>query len=243
MREQMPLYQQIEENLREEIKSGKLQTHARLPSESELMTEYDVSRMTVRKALSRLEYEGLVYRQPGRGTFVAKQKIEQAISPMIGFNEKMKREGHQTRTKLLDSSIMDVEGFEPCCRALGLSAGAKVFRIQRLRYVDDEPAVIQTNYVPLELFPGIQYVDLQRSLTKVLQEIYGVEIKGYNSELQPTIPTEEEQKLLNLTKAIPLLSIESVSYDQRQRPIRFSKGLYRGDRFKFVVKEFEIRST
>lgn len=243
MREQMPLYQQIEENLRENIKNGKLPEHAKLPSESEVMAEYKVSRMTVRKALARLEYEGLVYRQPGRGTFVAKQKIEQAIWPMIGFNEKMRREGHQTRTQVLDSSIADLAGFEPCCRALQLSEGAKVFRIKRLRYVDDEPVVIQTNYVPLALFPGIQYVDFQQSLTRVFEDIYGVELKGYNSELQPTIPTEEEQQLLNLAESIPLLSIESVSYDQRQRPIRFSKGLYRGDRFKFVVKEFEIRST
>ena len=145
MKKSMAFYRQIEEELREQILNGVFKPHDLLPSDNELTKVYNVSRMTVRKALARLEYEGLVYRQPGRGTFVAKQKIEQAISPMIGFNEKMKREGHQTRTKLLDSSILDVDGFEPCCRALGLTAGAKVCRLQRLRYVDDEPAVIQTN--------------------------------------------------------------------------------------------------
>lgn len=233
-----PMYQQIEEYLREVISSGKLKPNDQLPSENTLVTEFGVSRMTVRKALSRLEFEGLVVRQPGRGTFVAKQKIQQVISPIIGFTEKMEQAGRNTATQILDTSVL--EAINSVRLSLGLQEHAKVFKIQRLRLVDNEPVVIQTNYVPLCLFPGIQYIDFQQPFTKILSEVYNIEIKGYRSELQPTLPNLDEQRLLQLTKPIPMLLIASISYDQHQRPVRFSKGLYRGDKFKFIAKEFEI---
>src|SRR6056297_1407076 len=97
-----PLYQQIKRALAGRIIDGDYQPHERLPSESELMKVFGVSRITVRQALRDLHREGLVFSVQGKGTFVSKPKAVQDVQRLQGFGESMMPQGYETSTRVID---------------------------------------------------------------------------------------------------------------------------------------------
>src|SRR5712691_11289906 len=133
-----PLYYRIEERLRARIAAGEFQEGDRLPSETELAREFKTTRVTVRQALTRLVFEGLIVRQTGRGTFVAPARVESTVETSIqqSFEEQMESKGSKVTFRIL--------GFEPTpalpavAKSLGVAAGEAVYRLERLRFVDGE---------------------------------------------------------------------------------------------------------
>jgi GntR family transcriptional regulator len=117
----LPLYHQLYEILRSNITRGEWQPGDMIPPESELIDRYQVSRTTVRQVLDMLVNEGLIYRQRGRGTFVAHPTVEQALVRIISFTEDMRQ-----------------RGFKP---------GEELARLERLRLADDEPMSIEDSYL------------------------------------------------------------------------------------------------
>src|SRR5205807_1250315 len=91
----VPLYYQLKEVLKQQIRAGHLAPHTAIPSEPELVMQYQVSRATVRQALAELVHEGLLYRQHGKGTFVSEPRIQQTLGELISFTETMRRRGKQ----------------------------------------------------------------------------------------------------------------------------------------------------
>lgn len=92
----LPLYYQLKEVLKQQIRAGHLAPHTAIPSEPELVAQYHVSRATVRQALTELVHEGLLYRQHGRGTFVCEPRVQQhTISELTSFSEELRRRGKQ----------------------------------------------------------------------------------------------------------------------------------------------------
>lgn len=103
----IPIYYQIMEQLKSQIKNGELQPDAPLPSEREYSEQFGISRMTVRQALSNLVNEGFLYRQKGRGTFVSRPKMEQTLQGLTSFTEDMKSRGMVPSSKLVDYELID----------------------------------------------------------------------------------------------------------------------------------------
>src|SRR5258706_6198424 len=89
----LPLYYQLKEVLKQQIRAGHLAPHTPIPSEPELVTRYKVSRATVRQALSELVHEGLLYRQHGKGTFVCEPRVQQAVSAITSLSQDLRRRG------------------------------------------------------------------------------------------------------------------------------------------------------
>ncbi|MEW6047209.1 MAG: GntR family transcriptional regulator, partial [Bacillota bacterium] len=137
----IPLYQQLEDYIRESIESGQLKPGDRLPSETELSKRYQISRMTVRKAMERLEFAGYLERYPGKGTFVAAPKIPQRVSMLHGFHKKMSALGLKVKSTVLE--VQSIDAGIIIERRLGLQTGDRVFQISRLRYVEGTPVAIQ----------------------------------------------------------------------------------------------------
>src|SRR5207237_9066590 len=106
----LPLYYQLKEVLKQQIRSGHLAPHTAIPSEPELVANYHVSRATVRQALAELVHEGLLYRQHGKGTFVCEPRVQQTVSILTSFTEEMKRRGKRPGGILLISELL--RGFE-----------------------------------------------------------------------------------------------------------------------------------
>ena len=146
----LPYYVQVKEALREHIESGEWPAGHQFPGEPELCVVFDVSRTVIRQALSDLEYEGLIVRKKGKGTFVAEPKIgESLIQKLTGFYQDMIELGHTPVTQVLKQEIVPANA--KVAAQLHLKTGTKVIEIERLRFVQDEPIVLVTTYLPYAL--------------------------------------------------------------------------------------------
>ena len=231
-RSHVPLYIQIEQDLRHLIDSGELAPLDRVPSEIEMSTRFGVSRMTARKSMDRLVTEGVLFRQPGKGTFVAAPKINHDPASQYSFSAAMSALGLTVRTKVLVSGI--VNGAEHVTRALGVPTRGRVIFIRRLRIVDGIPSAIHDVYLPV----GLQDVltqNLESSLTELLAFRDGVGTIGRDS-IDALAAVGEFAKLLEVPVGVPLLRKQGTVFSDKLEPLRYSESYYRADRFKFVTE-------
>lgn len=234
----IPIYMQLYDQIKDKILNEKLETNTKLPSESDLYTQYNISRMTVRAALSRLEQEGYIYRRPGKGSFVAAPKITEPVSILTGFKQKMSSLGYTVHTKVLNFSLKAPS--EAIRRCLSLSLNERIYEINRLRYVDNEPMVLQTVYLLERIFPGLLEEDLSSSLTEIINSKYGLRLIRCEEILSPIVANDYEASILKIKKNSPLLVIEGNSYISDNYPVRYTRGIYRADRLKFTVHSYVI---
>ena len=237
----IPLYVQVQDALKEAIKHGDAEPGDQLPSEPDLCQLFDVSRTVIRQALRGLENEGLIIRHKGRGTFVAEPKIgESLFQELTGFHQDMSQKGHPPVSRVLKQAIIPANA--KVAAALQLMPETAVIRIDRLRYVEDEPIVLVTTYLPHSICPGLVETDLtQRSLYAYLQKEYGLEIARGRRILEAIVASEYEANLLEVNEGAPLISLESISYLEDGTPLEYYHALHRGDRSMFEVEL--IRST
>lgn len=229
----LPLYQQLEDYIREGIAKGTFLPDQRIPSEMELGKEFGVSRMTVRQALNHLVYEGLLYRHPGKGTFVQKAKMDQEVNLTLGFQEKIQRMGMNATTVLLEKRVRLPNA--AMMNHLAIDANEPVLYIRRLRLVEKSPVVIQTCVLPLVLFPNIEEQDIEASITRILRDVYGCKLRAYWASMQAVSSNQKESQYLEVPVNSPIMLLEGRTLNEHSRPIRYTKNLYRGDRIRFVV--------
>ncbi len=142
----LPLYYQLKEVLRQQIRAGHLAPHTAIPSEPELVARYHVSRATVRQALTELVNEGLLYRQHGKGTFVCEPRVQQTLSELTSLTQDIQRRGKRPGGILLVSEL--IRGTESVRKWLELADEEQVIRLERLRTADDLPIAHEIDYLP-----------------------------------------------------------------------------------------------
>lgn len=228
----VPLYIQIDEELRGSIESGELGPLAQVPSEAELAERFGVSRMTARKALDRLVGDGMLFRQPGKGTFVAPPKIAHGPSMGLSFSAAMRGQGLHVSTKVLETGL--VRAPSSVARALGLQAGSQAVFIRRLRYLDDAPVAIHLSYLPSRLSVLIE-ADLTGSLSDLLAGV-GARVERADDVIEAVLATGEEAALLHVAEGSPLVFIRGTAYSSSNEPVRYSEALYPGERWKFALE-------
>jgi GntR family transcriptional regulator len=232
----IPYYVQLKHALSDEIESGSWKPGDRLPSEPELCQKYGVSRTVVRQALGEMTHEGLVVREKGRGTFVAEPKIRSRslVHSLVGFYEDMAERGFPPITEVLEQSI---EPASPkLATSLEIDPMTPVIKLVRLRYVQDEPIVLVSSYLPYDLCPTLVNADLtNQSLYTFLKQEYGLSVARGRRTIDAVLATEREAELLKIEKGAPLLRLDSVSYMQDGRPLEYFNGLWRSDRSQFEV--------
>jgi len=232
---------QVKDILRERIERGEWKPGDQLPSEPELCQMFDVSRIVIRQALKEMTYEGLVVRRKGKGTFVAEPKIrESLVQKLTGFYQDMVDGGHKPVTQVLKQ--ITIPAGSKVAAALHIEVGTPVIEIDRLRYVDGEPIVLVTTYLPYALCPGVLQEDLsQQSLYACLERKYGLFIARGHRTLEAVPANEYEARLLQVDKGAPLVRLESVGYLEDGRPIEYYHALHRGDRSRFEVELIRVR--
>ena len=237
----LPYYFQLKELLREEIESRRWQPDQQIPSEWELCEQLDLSRTVVRQALNELVNEGLLYRQKGKGTFVARPKIgESLVQNLSGFYEDMVARGLTPLTQVLEQTV--VPATKKIAERLNLEPLAQVFKITRLRFVNDDPILLVTTYIPYDACPDLLSEDLsQQSLYALLEDKYGLEIVRGHRTLEAVAANETEARLLKISTNAPLIVLDSVSYLRDGRPIEYYHAVHRGDRSRFEVELFRAR--
>jgi GntR family transcriptional regulator len=204
-----------------------------VPPERTLATEFDTSRTTVRQALQELVVEGRLERIQGKGTFVAKPKVAQALQ-LTSYTEDMRAQGLEPTSQLLDIGYVNAD--DGLARLLGITAGGRVLRIERLRLASGEPMAIETTHLSAKRFPA-----LRRSLVKytslytALAEVYGVHLDRAEETIETSLATPREAGLLGTDVGLPMLMLSRHSVDQKGEAVEWVRSVYRGDRYKFVA--------
>ena len=230
-----PLYSQIAERLTDRIKTGKLTPGARLPSERELSESLGVNRMTLRQALHLLETQGLLVRRQGAGTYVAEPVIERQAGKLFSFTRGIARRGYKPGGKIVRFEQHPVD--EAAARNLKLRAGAAIYDLHRLRFIGEEPVMLERFIIPVNLFPGLEQHDLaNHSMYEVMEKEYGVIVQQARQSLEPVIADKYAARWLGIRKGAPLMLERRVSFDRDDRPVEYGSDLYRGDRFRFVTE-------
>ena len=232
----VPYYYQLEQMLREKIENGKWKPGDNLPPEAEVCTAFRVSRTVVRQALNKLCQDGIVYKEKGRGTFVAKPKLqEKFLQRTYGFYQEMKERGLEVQSKILEHELI-----EPPTRIttlLNLSEGQKLVKTSRLRSVNRKLIMFTTTYVRSDLCPGLEKEGLtNRSLYQLLWEKYRLKISYGQRTLEALAASKYEADMLKVPRGSPLVYLESVSYLEDGTPIEYFEAWHRGDRCKFAIE-------
>ncbi len=232
----IPFYIQVIDSLSEYIENNKLPPGHQLPGEADLCDAFDVSRTVIRQALQELEYRGLILREKGRGTFVAKPKIREGLfQELTGFYQDMVAKGHQPRSDVLKQA--KVSASKKVAAYLNLKPGDPVIHIDRLRYVNHEPIVLVTTYLPYDICPELLDVDLKnQSLYAYLENEHELFVASGKRFLEAVVANQLEAVLLQVDVGSPLLLLNSVSYLSDGRPMEYFHAVHRGDRSKFETE-------
>lgn len=232
-----PLYFQIQTNLLKMIKAGELRAGDPVPSEEELSRVYGVSRMTTRQALQSLKNQGYATGQKGRGTFVTQPKVEKDIAHLAGFTAEMRTLGMRASSRVLEA--VSAAADDDVATQLLVLPGAPIFRLVRLRFADGMPMAIEEGSLSRERFPGIETIDFRiASLYQTLRERYGVSINSADEILEARAANRKESDLLEIPPRSSLLVISRILRSADGKPIEAARSLYRGDRYRAVLKVF-----
>ena len=231
----VPFHHQLQALLREEIASGRWSAGARIPSEPELCRTLDVSRTVVRQALGALEHEQLLRRKKGLGTFVAEAKIRgRLVQSLTGFHDDMVAQGRVPRTEVLAQGLVGAE--RGVAEALGIAPGSPVVAIERLRSVDGEPIVLVNAYLPADLTPGLEAIDLTNaSLYETLATRFDLHIAYGRRMFEALSASEVEAERLGIEPGEPLLFLRSTTFLADGRAVEYHEALHRGDRTMLEV--------
>ena len=228
----IPYYYQLADILRATIQeSASGNSTEILPSENELVQKYQISRATVHQALSALTREGLVHKVKGKGTFIAKPRVRYPLTQLISTTEEMKRRGREPGVELL--SAQEMETHSPITESLGIQAGEQVYELCRLRLGNGEPVGIQWAYLPVKICPGLLQLDLTTSLTKMMEEQFGVVYWSAHEFLRARLPTKFEVKKLQIPRSLPVIYMERITFSPEGKPVEFLQSVWRSDEYEY----------
>jgi GntR family transcriptional regulator len=211
-----------------ELVTTRLGPDAPIPSERELMTEYGVSRATVRKAIDGLVNDGVLQRTHGKGTFVSRPRLESRLH-LASFSQDMRRRGLTPSTRLLE--VTDAVPPAEVAQSLGLHRRERAWRVQRVRLADGEPIALEHGWYSLAHLPGLDREDLSGSLYELLAARFGLRIDHAEQTLWTEPAEGEVARLLAVPAHSPLLVFRRESR-AGALPVEHVVSHYRGDRYQ-----------
>ena len=224
-----PIYVQIQEYLAEQILSGRLAPDSRISSERDLSDELEVSRMTIRKALTELVNEGLLDRRHGSGTYVAKPKVTYESGDLINYMETMRARNIATGSQLLEFG--QVPASRRLAEKLAVEIGHSLYRIVILRFANHVPVTLERNYFPCSRCQGLEEFDLEKtSISDLLSKAYGIKVNTINQTIEAVAARDEVAGQLRVEEGFPLLMISQIMMDRASGdPVEFSQDYLRSD--------------
>jgi GntR family transcriptional regulator len=234
----VPRYREIEQALRARIAA--LKPGDPLPSDAALCREFGVSRMTARNAVGRLAEEGLITREPGRGSFVAVPQSHRWANSLMSFSDEMRRQGRVPRSRLLRRELRPARPDE--IRDLRLGDGEPVVALVRIRMADDVPIAVEAVALHGRCAAVVMAADLETgSLHEALRGAGFVPARG-RATLAAGAASAEDAQLLGVAPGTPLLVERRVIVDLRGRPLESTESRYPADRYALDV-DFEVEGA
>ncbi|MGD8526740.1 MAG: GntR family transcriptional regulator [Thioalkalispiraceae bacterium] len=229
-----PLYAQIKDIIKQRILDGEYAVHERLPSESEMMKVFGVSRITVRQALRDLHSEGLVFSVQGKGTFVSRPKAVQDIQNLKGFGEAMNPQGYETSTRVV--GVQEVRASGDVADALNLNRNSNVIELTRIRYLNREPISLDNSFLPVEIGKELLGRDLTQDVFPMLENDIGIPLGHADLKIEAITAGETLAQHLNVENGSAILRIQRLVFSEEGKPIDFEYLSYRGDAFQYQVR-------
>jgi DNA-binding GntR family transcriptional regulator len=226
----IPRHQAVERHLRSRI--ANLRPGDAIESDAELTALFNVSRMTVRQAAQRLADEGLIYRVPGVGTFVAEPKVHRDIARLRSFTEEMDRRGAVAGSRILAAELRT--GTPDEVAALHLPPASKVVHVRRLRLADGKPIAIEDAVLPMSC-SSVLDEDLEHSSLHDALRALGEEPASAAGTLVAVNAGAEDAELLAVAPGTALLVEERLIVNQNGHPLEKTQTRYAGDEFVFHV--------
>ncbi len=228
----IPLYFQIAGRLREQMVAMRLHPGDLLTTDERVQEEFGVSRATARKAIDELADEGLVERITGRGTFVSAPRLRVPLPTMLSFTEEMQRRGLKPSSRVI--SVSWEPASERARQALDILDRARVLRLERIRFADDNPILHSVDELteaigigPDEDFSGSLYT---------LIETHGVQLGECQNIIEAAVTDRRLGQMLKVRSGSPILSVRRTSYDVKGRPILYEDSACRGDLYSYALR-------
>ena len=234
----IPLYYQLLMILKQNIVNGVWKPGQKIPTEFELMEQYSISRSTVRQAVLALVNEGYLKREKSKGTIVTSPSGRMKfVGSLISFTEEMNNKGIPHFSRILDHKVLPAD--EKVAKKLYLDVGTPIYYLKRVRYVNEQPYLIDEHYIPYSLCPGIEekYKD-NTSLYKLLKSEYGFNLHHGQLEFEPISPPSKEAiDLLKLYPTSNLVYVERIVFSENEVALDFFKAIIHG---KFTIDVVNI---
>src|SRR5690625_843402 len=234
-----PLHQLIKEDLLQKIETGVYAVGDQIPKEMELAEKYDVSRPTVRQAISALSDAGYVERIKLKLTFVLERIIDHEITHIISsFDTEISQKDLIPKTNIL--VFQETTAPEKAKHYLNISDDEIVYKLVRLRYAEQDPIVLVTTYIPKNKFPNLSNVDLTKKRLYQSFLEFGKPIVKAKRKLEVMKADETTSTLLSIPEGDPIFYFQTIGYSENDEIIEYSISQYRGDKnsFNFELDTF-----
>ena len=202
-----------------------------MPSEADLVSDFGVSRTTARRALDELRREGLVRREPGRGTFLASPRLRSNLAYLHSFTEEIERWGYTPGARLV--SREELAANEEVAARLEIEAGDEVLFVRRLRLADERPIFVCDSYLPAGRFPALRGANYGTvSLSKLFEERIGRRIQNSRQWIGAATATSEVAALLEIPAGIPVLRVLRITLVTGNAPIELVEAHFHPERYQ-----------
>jgi len=228
-----PMYQQMNEILRELLRGGEFAVGEQFLTERQIAERFQVSRPTANKVLGGMVSEGLLEFRKGVGTFVCPPRLNFDVQSLISFTEKAKEAGRKPSTRVLQFKQIraSAAGAEVAVK-LQVATGQKLFAITRLRLADGIPVILEKRWLPIDVFPGLTRLELRGSFYELCRKKYGLRVSESDQTIRAVSLRSKAAKILETPSGSPALLVSAVGYSGRQATW-WEETLYRGDSYEF----------
>lgn len=229
----LPLYDQIERNLRDLIVNEHLKPGEAMPGEWDLAGLYGVSRLTVRRALDELVRQNWLEKKHGVGTFVRKPIMATIAAGKLSFTEQIRSIGREPSSRFINQRV--IAATEKIARALNIQKGDPIIEIARVRLADNLPILFERACLSTARFPTLENHDWSQdeSLYKVLSDEYEINISAMDHTIKPVTLTETEARYLNTQAGIPALLSQIIAFTSSGVPVEYAWSVSNGDKSEF----------
>lgn len=229
------LYTQLKEHIIHDVESGKYAPGDQLPSQRELVQQFNMSHMTVRRAISELLTEGVIQAIPGKGLYVPEKKHLTETS-MVGFTGEMSALGYHVSSRILEKSLIPASTI--IARSLNIEVGSELAFLSRLRFINGEPISFQYSYLAHQFCPGVlDLIEEESSLYEVLLQVYKISLINTITTVEAVLAQASQCTLLNLREPAALLIIEQINTNESRQGIEYSRLAYRGDKYVMQTRQ------
>ncbi|GAK84961.1 predicted transcriptional regulator of N-acetylglucosamine utilization GntR family [Vibrio ponticus] len=227
------LYKKVLDDLKQKINSGVYEVGTALPTERQLIEEYDVSRITIRKAVDELVKLNLVEKRRGSGTYVLGKQYSHELRGLAGTSEILGSCNKAVRYKVFQFSM--ISDNPAIHKMLDMEEHEPLYYIRRVKYIDDLPRIVEDSYMPVALFPDLNISTLEKSKFDYVERDKGMLIEGSRQEFTAVEPDEDLMKLLDMEKSSPVMNLRSVSNLKDGRRFDYTEAWFHPDAHKLAI--------